>query len=163
MTWRDWYTHDVVNANAGANTTLSAPLGHINVHIRGGSILLLHAKPAYTTEETRQGPYSLLVSQATDGAAFGSAYIDDGVSSPPGANRIFTFTATRGEVRIVSKGGFDVTQKLDEIVVLGTGRPGGQVTLQDQKIIGWKFIPAQNKLVVPGLQADLNEPVVLTW
>jgi alpha-glucosidase len=63
----------------------------------------------------------------------------------------------------VSKGGFDVTQKLDEIVVLGTGRPGGQVTLQDQKIIGWKFIPAQNKLVVPGLQADLNEPVVLTW
>ncbi|KIP03540.1 glycoside hydrolase family 31 protein [Phlebiopsis gigantea 11061_1 CR5-6] len=32
VTWRDWYTHAAVNATAGANTTLAAPLGHINVH-----------------------------------------------------------------------------------------------------------------------------------
>ncbi|KAJ7473456.1 family 31 glycoside hydrolase, partial [Mycena latifolia] len=30
--WRDWYTGAVVNATAGGNTTLAAPLGHIPVH-----------------------------------------------------------------------------------------------------------------------------------
>ena len=48
------------------------------MHIRDGSALLLHAAPAYTIHDTRAGPYSLLVSQAADGYAFGTAYLDDG-------------------------------------------------------------------------------------
>ncbi|KXN85898.1 hypothetical protein AN958_10740 [Leucoagaricus sp. SymC.cos] len=48
-------------ANSGQPTTLPAPLTHINVHVRDGSVPLLHATPAYTIEETRKGSYSLLV------------------------------------------------------------------------------------------------------
>jgi len=102
------------------------------------------------------------VSQAANGAAFGSAYIDDGISYPPGANRTFTFTAKKGEVRIVSEGIFIVKQKLDQITVLGTTKPR-QVTLQGQKTVRWKFVARQDKLVVSGLHVDLNEPVILKW
>ncbi len=89
--WRDWYTQERVNASIGTNTTLDAPLGHINVHIRDGAALLLHSSPAYTVEETRQGPFSLLVSLSSAGEAFGTAFLDDGVSFPPGPSTTVTF------------------------------------------------------------------------
>ena len=90
------WTHAVVDATPAGNTTLSAPISHINVHIRDGSILLLHQEPAYTIYETREGPYSLLVSLNTAGTASGNAYVDDGESYPPGANRILNFSAWDG-------------------------------------------------------------------
>jgi len=58
---------------------LSAPITHINVHVRGGAILPLQA-PAYTTAETRANPYSLLVALDESGQASGSLYLDDGES-----------------------------------------------------------------------------------
>lgn len=50
--WFDWYTLQEVHAKPQENVTLSAPLEHINVHVRGGSILVLQ-EPGYTTEETK--------------------------------------------------------------------------------------------------------------
>ncbi|KAJ7680118.1 glycosyl hydrolases family 31-domain-containing protein [Mycena rosella] len=117
--WRDWYTHDVINATVGASTTLSAPLGHINVHIRDGAALLLHASPAYTVEETRQGPFALLVAQSPDGSAFGTAYIDDSLSDPPGPSTTVTFQASKDSVTITSKREFEVAQKLVQVTILG--------------------------------------------
>ena len=64
--------------------TVDAPLGSIPVHVRSGSVLLLHAKAEYTLTETRQGPYALLVSLDNAGVANGVAKIDDGVSLPGG-------------------------------------------------------------------------------
>jgi alpha-glucosidase len=119
VTWRDWYTHEVVNATVGANTTLSAPLGHINVHIRDSSALLIHANPQYTITQTQQTDYTLLVSQAKDGYAFGTAYLDDGISYPPGPNTTVTFAVSEGQIVIDSKGSYNVEQKLQNVTVLG--------------------------------------------
>ncbi|TFY77203.1 hypothetical protein EWM64_g6809 [Hericium alpestre] len=79
--WRDWYTHEVVNATAGAPTTLAAPLGHIPVHVRDGAAILLHSQPGYTTNETRASPYALLVSLGVDGRAFGTPFRKPGSPS----------------------------------------------------------------------------------
>ena len=57
--WYDWYTLAKVNAQAGLNTTIDAPLGHIPLYIRGGPILTLQ-EPGNTTETSRRNPYSLL-------------------------------------------------------------------------------------------------------
>ncbi|EPQ61327.1 hypothetical protein GLOTRDRAFT_119185 [Gloeophyllum trabeum ATCC 11539] len=162
VTWRDWYTHDVVNATVGANTTLDAPLGHINVHIRDGSALLLHAAPAYTIEETRQGPYSLLVSLASDGSAFGTAYVDDGESYPLGPNRTITFQVADGELNVASQGTYDIAQQLTQLIVLGTQQPT-QVTVKGEGVQGWDYLPDQEKLVVQGLNLTLNEASVVAW
>ncbi|KDR73230.1 hypothetical protein GALMADRAFT_251812 [Galerina marginata CBS 339.88] len=161
--WRDWYTHDVVKSTPGQPTTLSAPLGHINVHIRDGSAILLHSKPAYTIEETRQGPYSLLVSQTSQGVARGTAYIDDGISNPPGPNRILGFKATKNEVTITGHGGFQVSQKLQDITVLGVGKKPSSVSINGQKLQNWTYVPEQGELVALAVNANLNQPLSLKW
>ncbi|KDQ51365.1 glycoside hydrolase family 31 protein [Jaapia argillacea MUCL 33604] len=164
VVWRDWYTHEVVNANPGVNTTLSAPLGHINVHIRDGSAILLHSAPAYTVEETRQGPYSLLVSQASDGSAFGTAYMDDGVSLPPGANKTVTFDACKGQLKIGSQGDFNVAQTLDSVTILGTSAPQA-VMVAGSLVAGsqWAYTDGLQKLVIQGLNLDLNQATMISW
>ncbi|THG94552.1 hypothetical protein EW026_g6944 [Hermanssonia centrifuga] len=161
--WRDWYTHDTIHASTdGTNTTLSAPLGHINVHIRDGSVILLHAQPAYTIAETRQGPYSLLVSQAADGYAFGTAYIDDGETIPPTPNRNLEFHARKGAVTISGNGSFDVKEKLDSITILGTAAPSA-VSVQGKEVHSWEHMQAQQKLVVTGLGLSLNDQITISW
>ncbi|TCD60713.1 hypothetical protein EIP91_009634 [Steccherinum ochraceum] len=162
VTWRDWYTHDVVNATSGANTTLDAPLGHINVHIRDGAALLLHAKPAYTITETRAGPFYLLVSLSADGTAFGTAYLDDGETVPPTPSSTLTFTAANGRVQVAHQGSFKIAQKLQSITVLGAGQPKNvQVKGRTLPQEDWNY--AQQKLVLSNLDVDLNEAVELAW
>jgi alpha-glucosidase len=172
--WRDWYTHDVVQGIHGSNATamLSAPLGHIPVHVREGAALLLHGEPGYTIEETRRGPFKLLVVLSHhDGRAFGTAYLDDGDSDPPGPSRILKITATDGQIRIEAQGQFKVESLLKEVVVLGTSKPGEtnrQVRVQRRngrfQIPGWAYDNEREKLVLSGLDLDLNQPVaVIEW
>lgn len=85
--WFDWYTLAEVDAQPQENKILSAPLEHINVHVRGGSILALQ-QPKLTTGETRNTPYNLVVALDSDGKASGSLYLDDGVSLVPNATKL---------------------------------------------------------------------------
>ena len=161
--WRDWYTHDVVQASADGYATLSAPLGHINVHVRDGAAILMHARPAYTIYETRQGPFALLVSQDTKNHAFGTAYLDDGESYPPGTSRELTITSTVGEVRIKTRGTFHVEQHLDEVTVLGVSTLPRSVWVNGKGVQSWDYSPRQYKLIVRGLGVDLNQLALLRW
>lgn len=162
MIWRDWYTQEKVNAAVGTNTTLDAPLSHINVHIRDGAVLLLHSTPAYTIEETRQGPFSLLVSLSSAGEAFGTAFLDDGVSFPPGPGTTVTFIVRSGELTISCKGEFKVGQKMEEVTILGAKKPT-RVTVQGKEISTWLFAEAQEKLIVSNASITLENSVKLTW
>jgi len=159
--WRDLYTHAVVNATSGGNTTLDAPISHINVHIRDNSALLLHKEPGYTIYETRAGPYALLVSLNTAGTAFGTAYVDDGVSFPPGPSRSLTFQAAESTLMIESEGEYVIEQKLETITVLGVQKPT-QVTLQGQTVQGWTYEEGTEELVL-NASLDLNGQVTLAW
>ncbi|KAF7966062.1 hypothetical protein HWV62_40232 [Athelia sp. TMB] len=161
--WRDWYTHGVVNSKPGVATTLSAPLGHINVHIRDGAALLLHADPAYTIAETRAGPFALLVSLSPNGDAYGTAYVDDGISSPPGPGTTLTFEVGSGQLRIKAEGSFGVEQKLREITILGVNKKPTKVFLRGRAIKSWSFIEVSEELMLTGVDGDLNRPLSVTW
>ncbi|KAI1787666.1 glycosyl hydrolases family 31-domain-containing protein [Ganoderma leucocontextum] len=156
--WRDWHTHEVVNASISANTTLDAPLGHgINVHVRDGSALLLHEQPAYTIAETRQGP-------AADGYAFGTAYIDDGETVPPTPNTTLTIGARKGAVTIHPAGTFAIAQPLGSLTVLGAAQtPPTEVTVNGLKTAAWRFDARVERLVLTGLKLDLNRLVTVEW
>jgi alpha-glucosidase len=156
--WRDWWTHAPVTAG---NVTLPAPLGTINVHLRDGSALLLFAEPGYTTKETAEGPYELLVSVAKDGYAHGQAYVDDGISEPPTPSRTITFAASKGKLVIESEGKFKVTPKLEKVTVLGVAKPskvwvGG-------KSVKYEYDEGVQRVVVSGVQVDLNKAATVTW
>ncbi|NWS82756.1 MGA protein, partial [Toxostoma redivivum] len=75
--WYDYHT-DTDTGFRGQFQNLSAPLEHINLHIRGGHILPWQA-PANTTAFSRKNPMGLTV--ALDDALFaeGHLYWDDGV------------------------------------------------------------------------------------
>lgn len=87
--WYDWYTLEEVSAQPGENITLSAPLEHINVHARGGAIFTLQT-PRYTTAETKNSSYSLLVTLDDNESASGTVYLDDGVSLEPEDTKLIT-------------------------------------------------------------------------
>lgn len=93
--WRDFYTHEVLPSGS---YTFDAPLGHIPLSVRGGSIHLLHKEPGYTIKETRESPYELLVALDKDGNAHGSGYFDDGLSMPVTSSKKVWFGAQKGKV-----------------------------------------------------------------
>jgi len=164
--WRDWYTHEIINYTAGANTTLSAPLGHINVHVRDGAAILLHTKPAYTIEETRQSDYSLVVHLTPNGTASGKAYIDDGESLPPTPYREVEFDVAEGKAEIKVTGDYTVKSKLVEITVLVNGATGSSTALAK---VGGKRVKEvfwdsrKGELVIKGLEIDLNKGATVSW
>ncbi|KAK7031219.1 hypothetical protein VNI00_013635 [Paramarasmius palmivorus] len=163
VVWRDFYTHAVVEPSSEGTATLSAPLGHINVHVRDGSVILLHAKPAYTTEETRQGPFSLLVSLSQSGEAFGSSYLDDGVSNPPGPNTTVSFSVAGNMLLLNPVGEFPVEQKLEEIVILGVAGEPRAISLDNTTAGSWDYNPDLKELKVQNLTIDLNVAQILSW
>lgn len=77
--WYDWYNQSAVMARAGDNVTIDAPLGHIPVYVRGGSVLPMQ-EPGLTTAASRKNPWSLLVGLSGEGMASGVLYVDDGES-----------------------------------------------------------------------------------
>ncbi|KAK1226755.1 hypothetical protein PQX77_010251 [Marasmius sp. AFHP31] len=162
VVWRHFITHEVVKASDG-KVTLEAPLGHINVHIRDGSAILMHAKPANTTEETRQGPFSLLVSLASNGGAFGSYYLDDGVSNPPGASTTLSFVASDNQLQIRADGEFTIGQQLEEITILGVSERPSEVTVQNSAITTWEYDEGLEQIKLSNLTIDLNGNQDIAW
>ena len=80
----DWYTLSAVNASAGENTTISAPLEHIPVYIRGNHVLPTQ-EPALVTRDARKNPWGVIAALSLEGSASGSLYVDDGASLVPNA------------------------------------------------------------------------------
>ncbi|TBU42736.1 glycosyl hydrolases family 31-domain-containing protein [Dichomitus squalens] len=166
--WRDWYTHEAVDvpATPGGNVTLDAPLGHINVHVRDGAVILLYAQPGYTVTETAAGPYSLLVTLDKGGHAFGTAYLDDGESVPPTPNTTLTFRAGEGQLAIHSSGNFHVGQTIDTVTILGVGSSKPGAVKANEKILqvaDWEFDEGLGRLVLKDLGLDLNGESTVTW
>jgi len=130
--WFDWYSGERVEAEAGVNTTISAPLGHIPVYVRGGSVLPIQ-EPGYTTTESRKNPWGLIVALSTDGTASGNLYVDDGESLEPESCLDVTFTAMTGQLKVNVEGEFKDTNALANVTILGAPSVG-QVKLNGETI-----------------------------
>lgn len=128
--WYDWYTGEKVQAEAGVNTTIPAPLGHIPVYIRGGAVLPTQ-EPGYTTTESRKNPWGLIVALAEDGCASGSLYVDDGESIEPDSTLEVFFTAQNGQLKADIQGEFKDTNALGNVTILGVHGAPAQVKLND--------------------------------
>ncbi|CAK5271435.1 unnamed protein product [Mycena citricolor] len=164
--WRDWYTYKPIT---GPSATLSAPLGHIPVHVRSGAVLLLHSTPAYTTLETRAHPYALLVSLDRHGGARGSAYVDDGDGQPDGVDLAFRVAGGRLEMTRAA-GGYVVAQPVDGITVLGVGHKPSRVWVGGEELPGTRWLYENREgaetlgvNLSGGREISLNRDVVIEW
>jgi alpha-glucosidase len=131
--WYDWYTGARVNAQAGVNTTINAPLGHIPVYVRGGSVLPTQ-EPGYTTTDSRKNPWGLIIALGDDGSASGSLYVDDGESVEPSETLDITFAVMKAQLQVGVQGGYKDSNALGNVTILGVSGGVGQVKLSGQTI-----------------------------
>lgn len=151
--WYDWYNRTAVMVTDGRNTTIDAPLGHIPVYVRGGSILPMQ-KPGYTTHESRQGEWSLLVALGFKGEASGELYVDDGESVKQEATLFLDMVASNGRLSVMGHGKYKVQQPLANVTVMGVVREPSAVVFKGQTLSkdDWKFDASTNLLCVIDLQ-----------
>jgi len=132
----DWYTHSLVDAKAGENKTIPAPLGHIPVYIRGGHVLPLQ-QPALTTREARKTPWNILVALSLEGTATGNLYLDDGESLVPSSTLYVELAATTvGGRRLWAsgRGGYVDGNMLGNVTVLGVREGPGVVRFNGKEV-----------------------------
>lgn len=130
--WYDWYTATKVNAQAGVNTTIYAPLGHIPVFVRGGSVLPTQ-EPGYTTTESRKNPWGLIVALGADGDAEGELYVDDGESLTPVESLFISFKAGDGALEASVNGTYEDGNAMGNVTVMGV-KEVGDVTLNGEGV-----------------------------
>ncbi|GES59432.1 alpha-glucosidase AgdA [Aspergillus terreus] len=149
--WYDWYTQMAVDAKPGVNTTLSAPLGHIPVFVRGGSVIPMQ-EPALTTTDARKTPWSLLTSLSSDGTAWGELYLDDGESVTPDETLLVTFQAAHSKLRATPKGNWEESNALANVTVLGVAKEPRNVRFNGKKVSSVTYNATSQVLSVGGLQ-----------
>ena len=149
--WYDWYTQSMMqNLSPGQNVTIQAPLGHIPLYVRGGSILPMQGA-ALTTYAARQNDWALLVALDQQGSATGSLYVDDGESLVQNATLDVTFTATNGSLSSSSMGMYEASQPLANVTILGVNAMPQTVTLNGMSLMGWNYNETSSVLAVTGL------------
>ncbi|EMC98792.1 glycoside hydrolase family 31 protein [Baudoinia panamericana UAMH 10762] len=150
--WYDWYTQQAVNASAGENVTIPAPLGHIPVFVRGGYILP-QQEALYTTSECRNSSWSLLCALSAEGTATGSLYVDDGESIVPPATLFVDFTASNGSLYTSARGTYEDTISLANVTIMGVATQPRTVTLNGQEVRnGVNYNSTSKVLSIKGLQ-----------
>ncbi|XP_063997508.1 maltase-glucoamylase-like, partial [Pogoniulus pusillus] len=170
--WYDLHTDQDVGFR-GEFRSLPAPLGHINLHIRGGYILARQG-PANTTFYSRQNPLHLTVALSDSLRAQGSLYWDDGVriaAYEDGVYLLTSFTATQNalEIRVLHRGYVDPNNlKFNQVKVLGVASAAGNVTVTQggQQIASPHVVSYDSQkqvLDVTGLELELGQDYKLEW
>lgn len=124
---------------------------HINVAIRGGSVLPMQ-QPSLTTYESRQNPFNLLVALDRDGSATGELYLDDGVSIELNATLSVSFTFSDGVLSAVPTGSYEVSQPLANVTILGLTESPSSITLNGQNVSSFQYSNDTEELLITGLQ-----------
>lgn len=153
--WYDWYTQTAVDAQPGVNTTIDAPLGHIPVYVRGGSILPMQ-EPALTTRDARKTPWALLVALGKDGTASGHLYLDDGESIHPKLSLNVKFRATQTALTVSSEGEWKEVNPLANVTILGVLENPVSVTSNGQQVPA-EYDAQSRVLFITGLNQFTND------
>ncbi|KAL3420941.1 glycosyl hydrolase family 31 [Phlyctema vagabunda] len=136
--WYDWYNQSAVVASPGENITIEAPLGHIPVYIRGGSVIPTQ-EPGMTTKECRRNPWGLIAALNGEGTANGGLYVDDGESLEPNATLWVDFSLTNQALYASGRGLYVDQNSLANITILGVGQAVNNVTLNGNLLGGWSW------------------------
>ncbi|XP_052541641.1 sucrase-isomaltase, intestinal [Tympanuchus pallidicinctus] len=170
--WYDYHTDEDINVR-GEYTVLSAPLEHINLHIRGGYILAWQ-QPANTTFFSRQNPMGLTAALNDSLLAEGQLYWDDGVridAYENGAYLLTSFSArqNRLEIKVEHHGYSDPNNLMfTEIKVLGVPTSVQQANVtQNGAIIPSTHVLSYDStkqvVTITQLQLRLGQSYTVQW
>uniref|UniRef100_A0A672U1E2 P-type domain-containing protein n=1 Tax=Strigops habroptila TaxID=2489341 RepID=A0A672U1E2_STRHB len=145
-TWYDFYTVRSTAAlgwgrmvpgssmnSSGEMVKMSAPLDHLNLHIREGAILPTQ-KPGTTSEATRRNPLCLIVALSSSTSAWGDLFWDDGESLDTfeqGSYSYVVFNVTQVGCSGEGRGASEVT--IGTLSIFGVQEPPSKVLLNGQE------------------------------
>lgn len=162
--WRNVFTYEALDVPANQNVSIAAPLSTINVHLRPGRAILSYTEARYTIFETRQQPYQLIVNLDNDGKASGNAYIDDGDSLLPTANKELAFTVADGKLSGSGKGTYQIENRLEQVLLLGIKQKPSALKAGDRDLLpSAHFDEARSMLNITGAATDLNGTWSIEW
>ncbi|KAJ2016984.1 hypothetical protein H4S03_006977 [Coemansia sp. S3946] len=157
--WYDWYDYSVIKGT-NDNVILSAPLEHVNVHVRGGKIVPTQ-EPAMTTADSRKNDFSLIVAADEHGAAAGELYVDDGETFDTAA-RWVQFSYADKSLSIGQRSGkFKISQPLSKLVLLGVTGISNVVVNNSNSNANVKAV--NGSTVITGLSVDLNAKSIIKF
>ncbi|KAH7336713.1 glycosyl hydrolases family 31-domain-containing protein [Rhexocercosporidium sp. MPI-PUGE-AT-0058] len=149
--WYDWYNQSAITAGPGQNITIDAPLGHIPVYVRGGSVLPIQ-EAGMTTRECRSNPWGLIAARSLEGTAEGQLYLDDGESLVQISTLWVEFSLTGSSLYASARGTYKDTNPLANVTVLGVGSSVSNVTFNGASLSsGWTYNETSQVLDIKGL------------
>ncbi|KAL2059720.1 hypothetical protein VTL71DRAFT_10212 [Oculimacula yallundae] len=150
--WYDWYNQSAVTVAPGQNITIDAPLGHIPVYVRGGSVLPVQ-EAGMTTRECRSNPWGLIAAMSSEGIASGQLYLDDGESLVQNATLWVEFSLTGSSLYASARGTYNDTNPLANVTIMGVGSAVSNVTLNGARLAGgWTYNETSRVLDIKGLK-----------
>ncbi|BFZ03803.1 hypothetical protein BsWGS_06842 [Bradybaena similaris] len=159
----DFYNGSLLTQK-GQTVQLNAPIDHINVHVRGGSIIPL-LPITQRTDLSRQQKFQLLVAVGADSSAQGELFWDDGesIDSITGnkySQILFNLTNANHLVSTVRKAGYNPTQgvKLGSVTFYGINKGPGTVTVNGAPVT-FNYDTSLKVVQVVNLAVDLLQPL----
>ncbi|XP_034987341.2 lysosomal alpha-glucosidase isoform X1 [Zootoca vivipara] len=162
--WYDYYTGSSVNSS-GENLKMAAPLDHINVHVREGTILPTQ-KPGGSTAVGSGNALHLIAALSQNANAWGDLYWDDGESLDTFAKGDYSYFV------------FNVTQNTFTSTVLHSNAGATYVTVDALSVYGVREEPktvtvngkerpftylTNQVLTVSDLQLNLSRGFSIHW
>lgn len=115
----DFWTHEKIDSKGAQVKRDNVGYDEIPVHIRGGNIIPLRTKSAYTTTALRKQDFELIVAPDELGVASGFLYLDDGDSVEPKTKSELHFSYKNGGLTSNGSFGYNPHVKLAKITILG--------------------------------------------
>lgn len=159
--WYDWYNQTVITnsaAKAGENVTIDAPLGHIPVYVRGGSVLPMQPlRDALTVRDAQTHDWTLLVALDSNGEASGTLYLDDGESVVQDATLDVCFTVSESCLCATPTGSFQNTNPLATVTIMGMDSAPSGVQLNGAAIQRFTYSSSTKVMEVTGLDSATSD------
>ncbi|KAI8355100.1 alpha glucosidase [Choanephora cucurbitarum] len=161
--WYDWYTHETAVDNKSKQSktvTLDAPLTHIPIHIRGGSIIPTKTAK-YTVGETYDTDYKLIIALDHENEASGRLYIDDGESLHVKASSDIKFEYSYGQLKASGKFGYKKPEKLASVTIVGESAVGLKHARVNNK--SHSLIRHDNSVVLENISISLTKSFTIQF
>ena len=159
--WYDWYNQTAITneaAKSGQNVTIDAPLGHIPVYVRGGSVLPMQPlQDALVIRDVQTHDWTLLVALDGNREASGSLYLDDGESIKQSATLEVDLSVSNSCLSATPTGAFKNSNPLANVTIMGMDSKPSSVKLDGASVNGVSYSLDTKVLQVVGLSTMTSD------
>nr|XP_026694311.1 LOW QUALITY PROTEIN: lysosomal alpha-glucosidase-like [Ciona intestinalis] len=161
--WYD-YANGVELGTRGNVASISAPIGTIPIHVRGGYVIPTQ-EPASNTELSRKNPFGLIIALDDSGSAVGQMYWDQGDTLNPilsGQHALFTFSAQNNKLTTSASGSSSImsSMTMGSLRIMGVSSSPQSVTVNG---VSKSFTVSNSQVTVSNINVVMSGSFEVQW